>query len=80
MKWGKSEQTNFGIDMGFLNGRLTLTADYFIKKSKDQIFEVPLPITAGYKTTFINAGFLRIKDTRSVSTFRDRAEERFLQL
>lgn len=61
LKWGKSEQTNFGIDMGFLNSRLTLTADYFIKKSKDQIFEVPLPITAGYKTTFINAGLFEDK-------------------
>lgn len=61
LKWGKSEHTDFGVDLGFLSNRLTITADYFVKNSKDQIFEVPLPITAGYKTTFINAGLFQDK-------------------
>lgn len=38
LKWGKSEQTNFGLDASFLNNSLSLQFDYFIKNSKDQIF------------------------------------------
>ena len=34
---GTSEQTNIGIDARFLNSRLTVTADYFHKKTKDLI-------------------------------------------
>lgn len=37
LKWETSEQTNLGIDARFLNNRLTLSLDYFNKKTKDLI-------------------------------------------
>ena len=38
LKWQSDEQYNAGIDLGFLNNRLTLTADYFYKKTTDLLF------------------------------------------
>lgn len=37
LKWETSEQTNIGIDARFLRSRLSLSVDYFDKKTKDLI-------------------------------------------
>lgn len=47
LKWAKSLQSNIGIDMGVFNNRLTLTADYFVKTTKDMILQSPPPSTLG---------------------------------
>jgi len=43
LKWEIVETSNFGVDMGFLDGDLNVTADYFIKDTKDMITRVALP-------------------------------------
>lgn len=43
LKWEVIETTNVGIDAGFLNGDLAITADYFVKNTKDMITRVSLP-------------------------------------
>lgn len=43
LKWEIVETQNYGVDMAFLNGDLKLTADYFIKDTKDMITRVALP-------------------------------------
>ncbi len=35
LTWETATTTNFGVDAGFLNDRLTLVADYYIRKNKD---------------------------------------------
>jgi TonB-linked SusC/RagA family outer membrane protein len=47
LKWETSEQTDLGFDIEFLSGRLLLSADYFLKNTKDLIDEVPMPSVAG---------------------------------
>ena len=37
LKWETSESTNFGVDLGFLENKLYLSAEYFIIKTKDLI-------------------------------------------
>lgn len=59
IKWGKSEQTNFGVDASFLRNKLSLQFDYFIKNSRDQVFNVGLPSTATYSSQYINAGLFQ---------------------
>ncbi|QIY92054.1 SusC/RagA family TonB-linked outer membrane protein [Chryseobacterium gallinarum] len=61
LKWGKSEQTNFGVDASFLRNSLSLQFDYFVKNSKDQIFNVSLPSTSGYVDQYVNAGLFQDK-------------------
>lgn len=43
LKWEIIETVNIGLDMGFMNNDLSITADYFIKDTKDMITRVSLP-------------------------------------
>lgn len=43
LKWEIIETTNIGLDAGFLDGNLKVTADYFIKDTNDMITRVSLP-------------------------------------
>lgn len=61
LKWGKSEQTNFGVDASFFRNRLSMQFDYFVKKSTDQIFNVNLSSTSTYIDRYVNAGLFEDK-------------------
>lgn len=49
--------TNIGIDLMALNNRLSLTADWYVKNTKDILLNVPIPIsTGGANDPIRNAG------------------------
>jgi len=56
LKWETTEMTNVGVDISILNSRLSLTADYFIKETKDMIVAVPIPLYVGASPPRVNAG------------------------
>lgn len=57
LKWETSEQIDLGIDARFLNNRLSLSLDYFNKKTKDLIVSNIMPSTViGCDASPINAG------------------------
>ena len=57
LKWETSEQTNIGIDARMLRNRLSVTADYFLKKTKDLIISGTTPSTLiGVSASPVNAG------------------------
>ncbi|MCC9135359.1 SusC/RagA family TonB-linked outer membrane protein [Pontibacter silvestris] len=47
LHWEEKKTTNFGVDAGFLNNRLTVTAEYFISKTEDVLTNLPVPLTTG---------------------------------
>lgn len=47
IKWEEVNQTDIGIDMGFMNNRLTLTYDWYNRQTKDMLYMLNLPLTAG---------------------------------
>ncbi len=56
LKWETSEQLDFGIDMRFLNDRLTFSAGYYNKKTNDLLVTIsPVP-EIGVSSTVVNAG------------------------
>ncbi len=60
LKWETTEQTNVGIDMAVLNNRLSLSADYYIKDTKDMLVAVPVPGNVGLRyNALVNAGSIR---------------------
>lgn len=60
IQWETSEQTNFGLDLGFFDGKLTATMDYFIKNTRDMLIRVPLPMYVGYNNDpWANQGSVR---------------------
>ncbi|HEY5463856.1 MAG TPA: TonB-dependent receptor [Hanamia sp.] len=56
LKWETSDQTDIGLDAAFLNGDLTLTADYYKKTSKDFLLNIPVPSQSGFTTAYQNVG------------------------
>jgi len=77
LQWAESKQTNFGLDFGVLNNRLTLNADYFIKNTDKMILDKTLPGTAGLSTQTINAGLVRDKGIELGITYSSNAEQAF---
>lgn len=54
--------TNIGIDFLALHNRLSLTADWYIKNTKDILLQVPIPIsTGGANDPYRNAGKSKTK-------------------
>jgi TonB-linked SusC/RagA family outer membrane protein len=58
LKWESTAQFNAGIDVGIYNNRIYLTADFYLKKTKDLLLYVPTPTHAGYDAAMQNVGSL----------------------
>ena len=50
IKWETTATTDVGIDAAFLNNKITLTADYFYKKTSDILLQLPIPGIVGIST------------------------------
>jgi len=57
--WETVQQANIGIDAGFLRERLTLTADYYVKRNKDMLASLNLPSLMGVTVPVMNIGELK---------------------
>ena len=61
--WEESGNLNAGIELALFNNRLTLEADYFIKKTNNLLFDMPLPASTGFSSEprnvadMVNRGF-----------------------
>ena len=75
--WETSEQTNIGIDARFLKNRLSLTADFYIKTTKDWLVEAPILATAGTGAPFINGGDVKNTGFELALTWNDQAGKDF---
>lgn len=47
LKWETLTQKDIGLDVSFLNNKLTVTADYFDAETEDVLFRYPILITSG---------------------------------
>lgn len=52
LRWEASEQYNVGIDLSFLQGRIALTVDAYLKQSKDLLLQLSVPSYLGGSTTY----------------------------
>ena len=57
--WEIISSTNIGLDMGFLNNTITLTADYYWKKNDNMLANVTLPHIVGITVPKSNVGTLK---------------------
>ena len=55
LRWETSEQTDIGLDVR-LFGCLGLTFDYYVKKTKDLLVTIPIPLMLGNSFPTANAG------------------------
>ena len=75
LTWETSEQTDIGVDLRFFNGSITLSADYFIKKTKDMLMRQPLPSYVGNSAPYANVGTMENKGMEIELGFRKRLGE-----
>jgi TonB-dependent starch-binding outer membrane protein SusC len=72
IKWETTTQTDGGLEMSFFGDRLSLTADYYDKKTNDILVRVPLPQSAGsFTPPYVNAGKVRNNGFEFGLTFRN---------
>ncbi len=61
LKSERSQELEFGTDVGFFQNRLNLSATYYIKTVDDLILQAALEPSSGFTTQFVNAGSLENK-------------------
>src|SRR5690606_28741135 len=59
LKWEETAQLNVGMDASFFNNRVHVTADYYIKTTRDLLFAVPLAGSRGVASKLANIGRIR---------------------
>ncbi|QEC78895.1 SusC/RagA family TonB-linked outer membrane protein [Mucilaginibacter ginsenosidivorax] len=59
LKWETTKQKDIGIDAGILEGRINISADYYIKNTSNLLLALPLPAYAGGGTIISNVGSVR---------------------
>ena len=77
IKWETSESFNIGIDMTLFNG-LNVTADYFIKDTKDMLLTEPIPLFLGFENGPVtNVGSVRNSGLEFAATWRGALSKNF---
>lgn len=56
LKWETTVAKNVGFDMGLLNNRIQLSADFYRNSTNDNLVDVPIPSSTGYKKQLQNVG------------------------
>jgi TonB-linked SusC/RagA family outer membrane protein len=59
LRWETTQQIDFGLDLGLLEDRLRLTADYYHKTTRDLLNTVQLPSSLGFTNTIQNVGAIQ---------------------
>jgi TonB-linked SusC/RagA family outer membrane protein len=61
LAWESVNQFNIGMDLALLKGRLSFSADYYTKTTKDLLYSAPLPSNTGYSNVKVNVGSIQNK-------------------
>lgn len=59
LKWEKTLQYDAGIDLSILNQRVSVSLDYYYKKTSDLLLEAPIPSSSGLESVMRNIGSVR---------------------
>ena len=78
IQWEFTTQTDLGIDISFLNNRLSFTADYYNKETSDILVQVPLLSSYGVGVApYRNAGTVSNTGFEVSATYGSPAAEKF---
>ena len=59
LKWEQTDQKDFGLDLTFLNGRISFVGDYYIKNTTNLLYSMPMPLEIGSANTWMNVGAIQ---------------------
>ncbi|HTI58132.1 TonB-dependent receptor [Mucilaginibacter sp.] len=75
LKWETDTQTDIGADISFLHGDLTVTVDWFDRKSKDFLLTLAAPAQTGYNFLTRNVGSMENKGFEFAINYNHRTSE-----
>ncbi len=58
LKWEQTKMFNVGLDMSFINNRLSLSLDYFNNRTDDLLLYISIPQSTGFSSLLKNTGAL----------------------
>lgn len=58
LRWETTAQYNAGLDMGFLDGRINFTVDYYHKKTRDLLQDVIIAPSNGFERKMVNTAYV----------------------
>jgi TonB-linked SusC/RagA family outer membrane protein len=58
LKWETTAQTDIGVDMSFIKNRINVTMDFYKKRTKDLLLQVPIPGYSGGGSVYQNTGVI----------------------
>jgi TonB-linked SusC/RagA family outer membrane protein len=61
LRWEKTAQYDFGVELGLFDNRITLEGDLYYRKTTDMLLDAPVPRTSGYATIRKNVGSMENK-------------------
>ncbi len=61
LEWEKADQYDIGTDLSFWGGALTITADAFLKDTRNLLYDKPVSATTGFTNYTCNIGSMRNK-------------------
>lgn len=59
LKWETTTQVDVGLDLAFIDDRIRITADWYMKDTDDLLLNATLPLSSGYETAMVNVGKIR---------------------
>lgn len=77
LKWETDEQTDIGLDVGILQGSLTMTVDWFNRDSKDFLLTLAAPAQTGYNFITRNVGSMNNKGLEVALNYRGKVGNDF---
>ena len=61
IQWESTTSSDFGFDASFLKGKITLTADYFIRNTDNLLLNIPVGAVYGFNGPVQNGGSIQNK-------------------
>ena len=61
LKWEKTAQYDFGVELGLFRNRITLESDIYYRKTTDMLLAAPVPTSSGYGSITRNIGSMENK-------------------
>lgn len=77
LTWEKVTTMNFGVDATFLNQRLDMSFDYYVRTTSDMLIKVAYPAVLGTSAPPANAAELKTRGWEFSLTWRDRIGDNF---
>ena len=59
LRWETTEQWNVGFDFSVFDSRVKLTADWYLKNTRDLLLQATIPASSGYTSAMLNIGSMQ---------------------